>query len=104
MASTTTKGAQVAEGLPEETNGIGDSKKNDRDRITLSTGNSLRVHRYRWSITGKIWISTNQITAISAGAHVPREVSARALSHLGVYKESQSSDQAIRVRVSLGLV
>ena len=57
-----------------------------------------------WSITGKIWISTNQITAISAGAHVPREVSARALSHLGVYKESQSSDQAIRVRVSLGLV
>ena len=27
MASTTTKGASVAEGLPQETNGIGDSRK-----------------------------------------------------------------------------
>jgi len=37
----------VAEGLPEETNGIGDSRKNDRDRNTLITGNSLRVHSSR---------------------------------------------------------
>jgi len=45
----------VAEGLPEETNGIGDSKKkkekkqtkNDRDRVTLTTVNSLRVHGFQ---------------------------------------------------------
>ena len=40
MQSTTTEGVPVAEGLPEETNGNGDSRKNDRDRITLTTGNS----------------------------------------------------------------
>jgi len=34
-------------GLPEETNGTGDSRKNDRDRSTLSTGSSLRVHSSR---------------------------------------------------------
>ena len=46
MKSTTTDGALVAEGLPEETNGIADWRldKNDRDRITLITGNGLRVH------------------------------------------------------------
>ena len=32
-----------------------------------------------WSIPGKIWMPTNQIRAISAGAHVPRELCARAL-------------------------
>ena len=48
LESTPTEGVPVAEGLPEETNGIGDSKKknkkkNDRDRGTLTTANSLRV-------------------------------------------------------------
>ena len=48
LESTPTEGVPVAEGLPEETNGIGDSKKknkkkNDRDRVTLTTANSLRV-------------------------------------------------------------
>ena len=46
MESTTIEGAPVAEGLPEETN-IGDSRKNDRDRSTFITGNSLRVHSSR---------------------------------------------------------
>jgi len=32
-----------------------------------------------WSIPGKIWMPTNQIRAISAQAHVPRELRARAL-------------------------
>jgi len=32
MESTTTEGAPVAEGLPEETNGIGDSKKRQRQK------------------------------------------------------------------------
>jgi len=42
-----TEGAPVAEGLPEETNGNGNSRKNDRDRSTFITGNSLRVHSSR---------------------------------------------------------
>jgi len=45
MESTTTEGAPVAEGL--EVNATEDSRKNDRDRNTLSTGHSLRVHSSR---------------------------------------------------------
>ena len=37
----------LAEGLPEGTNGIGDSRKNDRDRSTLITGKSWHVYRFR---------------------------------------------------------
>ena len=44
MESTTTEEAPMAEGLPEEANGIG---KNDRDRSTLTSGNSLRVHSFQ---------------------------------------------------------
>jgi len=51
----------------------------DRDRSTLITGKGLRVHSFRWSIPGKIWIPTNQIRDISARTHVPRELCARAL-------------------------
>jgi len=79
MESTTTEGAPVAEGLLEEANAIGNSGKNDRDRNTLHTGNSWRVHSSRRSIPGKIWVSTNQIRAISLRAHVYRELLARAL-------------------------
>jgi len=31
-----------------------------------------------WSIPGKIWMPTNQITAMSAGAHLSRELRERA--------------------------
>ena len=65
--------------IPEEANAIGDSRKNDRDRITLITGNSLRVHGSKRSIPGKIWMPTNQIRAILARARVYRELRARAL-------------------------
>jgi len=65
--------------IPEEANAIGDSrKKNDRDRSTLTTGYSLRVQNSRRSIPGKIWMSTNQIRAIVARAHVYRQILARA--------------------------
>jgi len=47
MEPNTKEGAPVAEGLPEETNGIGDSRKNDRDRSTLITAKSLRVYGFR---------------------------------------------------------
>jgi len=40
MESTTTEGAPVAEGLPEESNGIANSSKNDRDRNMLITGDT----------------------------------------------------------------
>jgi len=65
--------------IPEEANAIGDSrKKNDRDRSTLPTGYSLRVHNSRRTIPGKIWMSTNQNRAIVARAHVYRQITARA--------------------------
>jgi len=79
--STTTEGAPVAEGLyrrrptPLETQ----EKKNDRDRSTLTTGYSKRVHISRRSIPGKIWMPTNQIKTIAARAHVYRQLRARAL-------------------------
>ena len=78
MESTTKEGAPVAEGPVEETNGIGDSRQNDRDRNTFLPGNSLRVQNSGWSIPGKIWIQTNQIRVASGRAHVPRELRARA--------------------------
>ena len=77
--STTTEAAPVVKALPEEANDIGDHRKNDRDRSTLNTGKSLRVHSCRRSIPGKIWMPTNQITAISARSHVSRELRAHAL-------------------------
>jgi len=42
---TTIEEAPVWEGLPEETNGTED--ENDRDRSTLTFGNSWRVHRFQ---------------------------------------------------------
>ena len=41
---TVPEGALMAEGLPEEANAIG-AEENDRDRVTLINGHSLRVHR-----------------------------------------------------------
>jgi len=46
METTTTEGASTPESLPEEANGIGDSK-NDRDKSTLIAGYSLLVHSFR---------------------------------------------------------
>ena len=40
MESTTTEGAPVAEGLPEEAKDIGVSRQNDRDGHMLIIGNS----------------------------------------------------------------
>ena len=81
MESTTTEGAPVAEGLPEETNGIGDSKKKKttetETRSPLATVYACPVPG--WSVPGKIWMPTNQIRAIFAGAHVYRELCTRAL-------------------------
>ena len=81
MESTTTEGAQEAEGLPEEANGIGDSRKKKTTetdpRSSLATVYACTIPG--WLIPGKIWMPTNQIRAISARAHVHRELRARAL-------------------------
>jgi len=53
-------------------------KKNDRDRSTFITGNSLCVHSSRVVDSRQIRIPTNQIRAMSAGAHSYRELRARA--------------------------
>ena len=76
---TTTEGAPVAEGLPEEINGIGDSRKTTETetRSWLETFYACTIPG--WSIPGKIWMPANQIRAISPRAHVSRELRARAL-------------------------
>jgi len=73
LESTTTKGAPVVEGLPEEANDTMETQENDRDRDTLTTVNILRMHRSGRSIPVKIRTSTNQIRVMSVSAHVPRE-------------------------------
>jgi len=67
----------------EETNGIGDSRKatETEPRASLATVYACTVPG--WLIPGKIWMPTNQIRAISAGAHVSRELRARALQASG---------------------
>ena len=78
-------------GLPEQANGVEDPTKNDRDRGTLITGNSVSVHGSRGSIPGKICMPTNQIRARSARAHVFRELRARAApASRGILRESSS--------------
>ena len=79
MESTITEGAPVADGLQEETNGIGDSRKatETEPRASLATVYACTVPG--WSIPGKILIPTNQITAPSVHSHVSRELRVRAL-------------------------
>ena len=74
----------MAEGLPEQATGIGDSRKTTETetRTTLATAYACTVPG--WSIPGKIWMPTNQIRTIPAGAHASVHV-----RHLGVYKESR---------------
>jgi len=52
-------------------------KTETQARSPLATAYSCTVSG--WSIPGKIWMPTNQIRAISARAHVSRELRARAL-------------------------
>ena len=74
----------MAEGLPEEANGIGDARKRKQKQKTTETdtrsslGTVYACTMSRQSIPGKIWMPTNQIRAMSARAHVYREVRARA--------------------------
>ena len=54
-------------------------KRNDRDRITLTSGSSWRVHIFQAADSRQIKMPTNQIGAISAHAHASRELRVRAL-------------------------
>jgi len=62
----------VVEGLPEET-GIGDSRKTTETESRSSLTMVYACTVSGWSIPGKVWMPTNQIRAVSASAHVPRE-------------------------------
>ena len=76
---TTTEGTPVAEGLPGEITTPVETEKTTETEAhsSLATVHACTVSR--GSIPGKIWMPTNQIRAISARAHVFRELGARAL-------------------------
>ena len=60
MESTTKEGASVAEGLPEEANAIGDSRK-----TTETETHSSLATVYACTVNPRqIWVQTNQIRAI----------------------------------------
>ena len=71
-------GAPVAEGLPVETNPIGDSGKTTEKEAHSPLAKVYACRVSWWLNPGKIWMPTNQVTAVSARAHVSRELSARA--------------------------
>jgi len=70
-------------------NGNGDSRKNDRDGNTLTTGRSLRVHSSRRSIPGKILTPTNQIKNYQYVHTYPANYARVHFRVLGVYKGSR---------------
>ena len=77
--STTTEGAPVAEGLPEEANDIQAEKKTTEMETRSPSATVYACSVPLLSIPGKIWKPTNQIRSIAALAHVSRELRARAL-------------------------
>jgi len=97
MESTTTEGAPVTEGLPEEANAIENSRKNDRDR-TRSTLATAYACTFQFPaklgfqlIKLELYPLVHTYTANYVRVH---------FRHLGVYKESRVVHLAIRVRVS----
>ena len=78
MESTTKERVPVAEGLPEKTNAIGDSRKTTETETRSSLATVYACTVSWWSIRGIIWTPTNQIRALSARAHLSRELRARA--------------------------
>ena len=90
----------MAEGLPEEANAIGDSRKTTETEARPSSESVYACTASGRMIPGKIWMPTNQIRATSARARVSCELCARALQASRVYKESRVAYRAIRVRVS----
>ena len=79
LESTTTEGASVAEGKPEEANSIENSRKTTETETHSPLATAYACTGSRRSIPGKIWTPTNQIRVLSARAHVFRELLARAL-------------------------
>jgi len=93
----------VAESLSEAPGGHDIRHSRKKTTETESHSSLPAVYACRVSsrsIPGKIWMTTNQMRAVSACARVPRELRARALQDLGIYKESRVAYRAIRVRVS----
>ena len=101
MASTTTEGAPVEEGLPEEANEVGDSRKNRQrqnhvhhwQQFTRAQfpGRRFPAKFGYQPIKLELYPLVHTHTANCVRVHV---------SHLGVYKESPVAHRATRVRVS----
>jgi len=84
--------------LPED---IGDTKKKrQRQKHVQHWQQFTRAQYQAIDSRKKNWMPTNQISSMSARAHVFRERRARALQLSGVYKESRVAFRATRVRVS----
>ena len=92
MESTTTDGASVADRGPSTGGNQRHWRLKKKTTETEARSSPATVYACTvpgWSIPGKIWMPTNEIRAVSAGAHVFRELRARALQASRVYKESR---------------
>jgi len=98
--SNTKEGAPVAEGLPEETNAIGDSRKRQRQK-----------HVHHWQKLTRAQIPGGRFPAKFGYQPIKLELYPLAhtyaanyvrvhLQHPGVYKDSRVAYRVIRVRVS----
>ena len=101
MESTTTEGAPEAEGLPEEANGIGDSrKKRQRQKHAHNGQQFTRAPFLGGRFPAKFGCQPIKLEPSQLAHTHPANCERVHLRHLGVYKESRVTYRAIRVRVS----
>ena len=102
--TTLMEGVPVAEGLPEEVDAIANSRKNDRDRSTLTTGYSYACSAPGGGFPAKFGCQPMKLElCLLVHTHPAHRVRVH-FRLLGVYKGSRVSYRAIWVRVSYGLV
>jgi len=89
VESTTREGALVAGAYRRRPTALETQEKTTETEARSSPATVYACRVPGWSIPGKIWMPTNQIRALHTSAHVSRELRARALQGLGVYKESR---------------
>ena len=92
---------RVAEGLPEETNGIGDSrKKRQRQNHAHHRQQFTRAQFPGGRFPAKFGCQPIKLELYPLAHTYPANYVRVHFRHLGVYKESRVAYQAIRVRVS----
>ena len=101
MESTTTEGAPVAEGLPEETNGTWDSrKKRQRQKHAHHWQQFTRALFPGGRFPAKFGCQPIKLELYPLAHAYPANYVRVHFRHLGVYKGSRVAHRAIRVRVS----